>query len=148
MRVCPVCGSLVKIDAPISFTLNEEDVFVPDMPDPETIAYNLDLPNNQCYCTNRECGLPVRDADDHEIPADLVRACQGNLLAVYCILNNKDYDVMREIVFPDKIKLDESEDLSDDELRERKEIRNEYFDWENGLEYEPWKGIIADLREV
>lgn len=149
MRVCPVCHAQVKVQGIVDFILNHDDEFEPQMPDGETLSYNLDLPNNKCICTNPLCGNPIADADGNQISAELLASCKGDIVQVFCILNNYDYDVVIDIL--NGVNSSDSDDDEEDDGEERSEnakIYNKYTEWEDGLIYSPWEGVIADLQNV
>lgn len=133
MKRCPICGGFeLSTVACVKFVQDEQGDMIPDLYNQDDINDQVTLPNNEFKCENPKCGIPF--IDGVQIDEAIWNFNEGDTFKIWCVLNDKDYDVA----------LQEYE-KSDAEASEPNLVKQEYYAWLDSLVYEPWEGMYGDL---
>ncbi len=120
--VCPKCGcSHIKVDVIIAAHQDNNGEWKLEDADSDAIRECVDNVNYEAECCNPFCG-EAYDAEGHEVPRDEQYGFYGTWLKM------KGYPV----------------DTPLDKLTEAD--RAEFNDWNDALEYVPWKGTLGECK--
>ncbi len=140
MKVCPVCGSLVRTLVQVSAEQDEAGYW--HLATENTrfnqaeIDASCEAPGNPCICTNSHCGIPRID-DDTLINPATYGLCVYSYVPAWITYSNKLPSEKEALM----AKYNTRESLPDG-------LREEYDRWYARLVWHPWVGTMSEAKDL